>query len=295
MNTDAIYSNQLTEGTKMAMVDNRAIGNRISALRKQKKQTQEGMAKALNIGRSTLAKWETGDASIGVQEAVMLSKYFNISCDELLTGNRPEHVDIVNSLGLTSESIEKLQKIVRITHMKFTKEEINKILDDRAYEEAQNRWNRDLNLLSIEKNIYQKAYDELILNDVEKKCCAELLDATKEEINHISTSKEMLNETFFLRMEAYAYEITLAVLNYMLTREDLETALYCIFHYLLPHDEKNQEYSDASEERATYKGKFSVPNNITVEKSAINHLEHIMSNWKKEDPIIPPDGEEVEI
>jgi transcriptional regulator with XRE-family HTH domain len=56
----------------------------VKFLRKRKGRTQEDMAVALNLKRSTLSGYENGIAQPGIEVLIAFSGYFNISIDNLL-------------------------------------------------------------------------------------------------------------------------------------------------------------------------------------------------------------------
>ncbi len=60
----------------------------IKELRKEKGLNQEQLADELLVHRTTVVKWEQGKALPLNDTLVMLSKYFNVSVDELLAGER---------------------------------------------------------------------------------------------------------------------------------------------------------------------------------------------------------------
>jgi len=61
------------------------IGQNIKLLRKRRSRTQDDIALALNMKRSTLSGYENGVAEPGIEALLALSKYFKISVDTLLT------------------------------------------------------------------------------------------------------------------------------------------------------------------------------------------------------------------
>ena len=95
------------------------IGERIAWLRKKKNKTQVEMAKDLNLTRNTISKWEANIQEIKGHDLVALAEYFNVSCDEILTGNRPEYAQLSNELGLSSEAIESLIYLKKLSDYKF--------------------------------------------------------------------------------------------------------------------------------------------------------------------------------
>lgn len=62
------------------------IGERIAGYRKERKISQEDLAAVLNVSRQTISKWETGDTSPDVYNAVALAKLFHVSLDEIIMG-----------------------------------------------------------------------------------------------------------------------------------------------------------------------------------------------------------------
>lgn len=60
------------------------FSSNIKFLRKRKGRTQEDVAAALSLKRSTLSGYENGIAQPGIEILVSLSKYYNISIDTLL-------------------------------------------------------------------------------------------------------------------------------------------------------------------------------------------------------------------
>lgn len=63
--------------------------NNIQAMRNKANMTQESVAKALTIDRSTVAKWETGIANPRADMLVSLARILNCTIDELLNAHEP--------------------------------------------------------------------------------------------------------------------------------------------------------------------------------------------------------------
>ncbi len=55
-------------------------------LRKQRKYSQLKVAMDLNMSRETLSHYETGKRNPDIQTLLLLSRYFNVSIDYLITG-----------------------------------------------------------------------------------------------------------------------------------------------------------------------------------------------------------------
>ena len=60
------------------------LGNKLIELRKSKKLSQEELAEKINVSRQTISNWENGRFYPDIDALVKLSKYFNISIDDLL-------------------------------------------------------------------------------------------------------------------------------------------------------------------------------------------------------------------
>ncbi len=56
----------------------------IKSLRLSKKMTQTELANALNIERTTVSMWETGNSKPRYDMLIKLSKLFNCSIDDLI-------------------------------------------------------------------------------------------------------------------------------------------------------------------------------------------------------------------
>ncbi len=58
----------------------------LKALRKENKIDQTKLAKELKVSPKTISHWETGYTEPSIAQLVSLSKIFNVSLDELITG-----------------------------------------------------------------------------------------------------------------------------------------------------------------------------------------------------------------
>ena len=65
-------------------VDMEMVG--LKAIRKQKRYSQLKVAMDLSISREALSYYENGKRSPDIHMLVLLSKYFNVSIDFLITG-----------------------------------------------------------------------------------------------------------------------------------------------------------------------------------------------------------------
>lgn len=64
------------------------IGQKLLELRKVKQLSQEEVAEKLNVTRQTISKWETDQSMPDFDKIIPLCKLYEISADELLTGNK---------------------------------------------------------------------------------------------------------------------------------------------------------------------------------------------------------------
>ena len=63
------------------------FNEKLSLLRKSKGITQEELAGALFVSRTAISKWESGRGFPGIDSLKAISKFFDVSIDELLSGD----------------------------------------------------------------------------------------------------------------------------------------------------------------------------------------------------------------
>lgn len=92
------------------------IGNNIQRLRKENNYSQEQLAEMMNVARQTISKWELSQTYPDINEAIMLSKIFRVSLDEL-TGNDNKNILIqkVSNTERLAGTIIKLLKVFGIS------------------------------------------------------------------------------------------------------------------------------------------------------------------------------------
>ncbi|MCI9016633.1 MAG: helix-turn-helix transcriptional regulator [Clostridia bacterium] len=61
------------------------LGEKIITMRNEKNLSQEQLAEKLNVTRQTISNWENGKFYPDIDSLVNLSKYFNVSLDDLLS------------------------------------------------------------------------------------------------------------------------------------------------------------------------------------------------------------------
>ena len=63
------------------------FNEKLQELRKQKNLTQEELAQALFVSRTAISKWESGRGYPNIDSLKAIAKYFDISIDQLLSGD----------------------------------------------------------------------------------------------------------------------------------------------------------------------------------------------------------------
>ena len=64
------------------------FNEKLCKLRKSKNLTQEELAKDLHVSRTAISKWESGRGYPSIDSIKAISKYFSVSIDELLSGDK---------------------------------------------------------------------------------------------------------------------------------------------------------------------------------------------------------------
>ncbi|MBW4827430.1 MAG: helix-turn-helix transcriptional regulator [Clostridiaceae bacterium] len=60
------------------------FNNKLYELRKQKGLSQDELGSKLNVSRQTISKWELGETTPELEKLIKISRFFNISIDELV-------------------------------------------------------------------------------------------------------------------------------------------------------------------------------------------------------------------
>lgn len=71
------------------MIDNRAVGKTIAALRQARGMTQQQLAAAMNVSHQAVSKWENGAALPDIQTLMELTQLFGVTVEQLLGGEIP--------------------------------------------------------------------------------------------------------------------------------------------------------------------------------------------------------------
>ncbi len=62
------------------------IANKLVNLRKRSGLSQESLAEKIGVSRQAVSKWERAESSPDTDNLIALSKLYNISLDEMLSG-----------------------------------------------------------------------------------------------------------------------------------------------------------------------------------------------------------------
>lgn len=93
------------------------IGNNISALRKKKGITQEGLANELKVSSQAVSKWENNTSCPDISLLTQIADYFGVSVDDLLREQEEVIVDKAeeNKDGNVKSSDDKKNIVIKVT------------------------------------------------------------------------------------------------------------------------------------------------------------------------------------
>lgn len=95
----------------------KSIGSFISALRKVNGMTQQELADKLGVSNKAVSRWERDECAPDISIIPVIAEIFNVSCDELLRGER---VSQLQENEIISQKCEKqMQQLVERTIYKF--------------------------------------------------------------------------------------------------------------------------------------------------------------------------------
>ena len=90
-----------------------SLGERLYELRKEKHLSQEQVAEQLNVTRQTISKWETDESKPDFDKIVPICNLYEISTEQLLTGNVKEEV-VVNEIKVEDNTELKKKRALFI-------------------------------------------------------------------------------------------------------------------------------------------------------------------------------------
>lgn len=89
------------------------IADKIKSLRFENAMSQAKLAKELNVSKSTVGLWETGDTLPSAKAVREMAEIFGVSADYILSlSDKKEHdISISEYTGLTEKAIETIRKL----------------------------------------------------------------------------------------------------------------------------------------------------------------------------------------
>ena len=100
------------------------IGERITALRKERNISQAELAKRLNVSRQAVSKWEQGSSSPDTERLIQLAEILDTEVEYLATGVHPEPGSVVLNVVETVERVEEkvvVKEVIRHVRRKPVK------------------------------------------------------------------------------------------------------------------------------------------------------------------------------
>lgn len=85
------------------------LGTRLKQVRVEKGFSQADVAKFLNISRQSISRWETDKAYPDIDNLVELSKYYEVSIDELLTETKHLQQEINQKTEQMNKNIQEIE------------------------------------------------------------------------------------------------------------------------------------------------------------------------------------------
>lgn len=148
------------------MIDNKKIGSKLEALRKEKKETQTDVAKLLGVQRQVISYYETGTRPPNIEDLTILADHYNTTLDYLVGRTETKTVEediqmICNYTGLNESAINRLHWVSKRSNLINISEIISFLIDP----DGNTRTMNDLTYISGALYCYNKGYTELI-NDM---------------------------------------------------------------------------------------------------------------------------------
>lgn len=90
-----------------------SIGERIIELRKEKNLSQGDLAKALDVSRQAVSKWENGQSSPDTVKLILLAEVLDTEVEYLATGRKPvyEQPIVLNMVKKVDKVVEKVVEV----------------------------------------------------------------------------------------------------------------------------------------------------------------------------------------
>lgn len=99
-------------------MEKKTIGGFIAALRKANGMTQKDLAEQLNVSDKTVSRWERDDGAPDLAVIPVIAEIFNVTCDELLRGERKsptERAETTDETESTPKAEKQRQRLLKST------------------------------------------------------------------------------------------------------------------------------------------------------------------------------------
>ena len=83
-----LFGKRVILSLEVIIMDQIKIGKFIATLRKEKELTQEQLGEKLGVTNKTISRWENGNYMPDIEMLSLLSKEFDVSINELISGER---------------------------------------------------------------------------------------------------------------------------------------------------------------------------------------------------------------
>ena len=102
-------------------MEKKTIGGLIAALRKANGMTQKELAERLNVSDKTISRWERDDGAPDLSVIPVIAEIFDITCDELLRGERksPQQQEITPENTPTPKGERQRQRLLAVSLSKY--------------------------------------------------------------------------------------------------------------------------------------------------------------------------------
>jgi len=99
-------------------MEKKTIGGFIAALRKANGMTQKDLAERLNVSDKTVSRWERDDGAPDLAVIPVIAEIFDVTCDELLRGERKspaERIEILEDNETSPKGQKQRQRLLKST------------------------------------------------------------------------------------------------------------------------------------------------------------------------------------
>lgn len=104
-----------------------SVGERIAELRKSRNMSQTELAKAMDISRQAVSKWESGHSSPDTVKLILLAEVLDTEVEYLATGRHPVYEEppiVLNMVKKVDKVVEKVVEkpvIKRMVRVKYVR------------------------------------------------------------------------------------------------------------------------------------------------------------------------------